>query len=359
MRRTLLALAVLGLCARAAAAADVTAARLDVGGRIKSVRASDLDGDGRADLVLLVERKEADQPARREIVLLRSPGEPAPGTFFRESELVRIPCSGDEAGERARAGAVAIGRFGPKGEVRLRFLGPVGTPDVGADGRPVADSRGEPSLLERGPGEALAIWDAVADVDGDGRDEVLAPGPDGAVTVAGVAIPATETASRSDAQIFVRSSRSPRLSSADVDGDGVAEILRVDGTELVVERVGDGDRSRIERADLARQRAHAQPLAPARGAACTPPLDRGRRRRPQGRSRRDADPRAPRQDRRAAHLVLLLPGSVLRARDPRRSPNRRRASTPRASRSIRASSTSMATATSITWSTRSAATCST
>jgi len=244
MRRGLPALAlpaatVLGLAlagVRRADALDVTTPRLELPGRVKAVRARDVDGDGRVDLVVVVERREPDRLPASEVVVLRSPAEPSAATFFRGADVVRIPCAGEGAGGRARAGAVALGRFGPKGELRLRFLGPEATPDLLPDGTPAADSGSEPCLLERSPGEALAVWDAVGDVDGDGRDECFVPGPDGAVVAAGVAIPAVETASRTDDALFVRTSRSARPTLADVDGDGRLEILRIEGAVLVVAR---------------------------------------------------------------------------------------------------------------------------
>lgn len=237
MRAAFLPLALVGIGARTANAADFAPARLDLGGKIKAVRARDLDGDGRADLIVLVERREPDRLPVTELVLLHAPKVPASGTFFGAENTVRVPCSGDAAGGRASAGAVAIGRFGPKGEVRLRFLGPAATPDLASDGSPVADSASTACILERSPGEALAFWEGVADVDGDGRDECFVPGTDGSIDVLGVTIPPTETASRSDDELFVRSSRSPRLTFSDLDGDGIAEILRIEGDHLVVEQV--------------------------------------------------------------------------------------------------------------------------
>ncbi len=248
-----IALATGGLPLRTAFAADVTPARLDLGGKIKAVRARDLDGDGRVDLVVLVESREPDKLPATELVLLRSPVEPASGTYFGAKDQVRIACSGDAAGARARAGAVAIGRFGAKGEVRLRFLGPTAIEDVGSDGGPVADSGSTPCLLERTAGEAMSVWDGVADTDGDGRDECFVPGIGGALEIAGVTIPATESASRSDDQLFVRTSRSPKLTLADLDGDGRPEILYVDREHLVVERTKSSTApAKSERVSLAK-----------------------------------------------------------------------------------------------------------
>ena len=232
-------------------ALDVITPARRLPGRVKAVRARDVNGDGRTDLVVVVERREADRLPATEVVVLRAPGDPDVASFFRDADVVRIPCSGEAAGGRARAGAVAIGRFGPKGEVRLRFLGPEATPDLLPDGTEAADSRSEPCLLERSPGEALAVWDAVGDVDGDGRDECFAPGPDGAVVAAGVSIPATETASRSDEAVFVRISRSARPTLADVDGDGRPEVLRVEGAALLVARTATGAApARVDRVPL-------------------------------------------------------------------------------------------------------------
>lgn len=222
------------------------AARFDVGGRIRAVRARDLDGDGRADLIVIVDRRDGEGPPAWDVLVILSPKEPAPATFVREEGVVRIPCSGAAAGPRASAGGLAIGRFGPKGEPRLRFLGPKAGPDLLPGAGPAAEPPPAPSSLERTPGEALAFFDGVADLTGEGRDACFAPDADGTIRLPGITIAPTETGSRTDDELFVRASRVPRLTAADLDGDGRLELLHVDGATLVVERAGAAAPDRVK-----------------------------------------------------------------------------------------------------------------
>ncbi len=93
-----------------------------------------------------------------------------------------------------------------------------------------------PSLLGRTPGAPLAFWDAVADLDGDGTDETWWPDAAGRVAVGAVAIGVVERGHSTAASgLFGRTSRVPSWTPADVDGDGRRELVRLDGTALVVE----------------------------------------------------------------------------------------------------------------------------
>ncbi|MDA1195549.1 MAG: VCBS repeat-containing protein, partial [Planctomycetota bacterium] len=102
---TLLACAFLAaLASRPAEAAEFGAYLVPAGGDVRSVRTADVDGDGRIDLVALVRTPDDGY----ELVVFRTPATPTPRVLFPADHIVRIPCNG----ARARAGAVALGRFG-------------------------------------------------------------------------------------------------------------------------------------------------------------------------------------------------------------------------------------------------------
>jgi hypothetical protein len=237
MRRAFAVSALLLAGVAVAEAADVGTHRYDPRGHVRAARAADVDRDGRQDLVLLVENPRGDGAASTDVVILRSPAEPDAKTWFRPADETRLPCDGEAAGVRARAGAVAIGRFGPRGETRLRFLGPDGAWDVdpAAPGAEPVRAAG-PTLFARSPGTPPVFWDGVADLDGDGRDEAWWPDADGRLSVAGVALAVQEEASRTETDAFFRRSWIPVLVAADMDGDGRKELVHLDGTALVVDR---------------------------------------------------------------------------------------------------------------------------
>src|SRR4051812_3223554 len=103
--------------ARRAEAASFGLHRYDVGGEILAARAVDVDGDGRLDLVAIVERRPEGGAARHDVVVLKTPKEPHGLAYYGDADVVRLACDGEESGERAEAGAVAVGRFGANGEV--------------------------------------------------------------------------------------------------------------------------------------------------------------------------------------------------------------------------------------------------
>ncbi|MFM8980874.1 MAG: hypothetical protein ACKOSS_10510 [Planctomycetia bacterium] len=235
-----LPLALLLLVSRAprpAWAGEIGRHRLGAGGVVKVVRAIDLDGDGRKDLVLLL---EGQQGRSSEVLLLRTPATPDAAAYFPGELRTRLPCEGELAG----AGALAVGRFGPGGEVRLRFLGPTGVVELGPDGTrlPARAGLDTPTLLVRSPGRALAFWDGVADLDGDGRDELWLPAADAAGGVlvlhgggaAGEPVRRTRLAVRvghaagtSLEQVVQRTTYVPTLVAADLDGDRRKELVEL------------------------------------------------------------------------------------------------------------------------------------
>lgn len=237
VRALALALGLATLGSTAAQAGEVGRHRLGAGGTVKVVRAIDLDGDGRKDLVLLL---EGQQGRSSEVLLLRTPASPDAATYFPGAAQQRIACDG----ELAEAGALAVGRFGPAGEVRLRFLGPRGIREVAADGTrlPARAGLDTPTLLVRSPGRALAFWDGVADLDGDGKDELWLPAADAAggmlvvhggstgseaVRCSRLAVRVGHAAGTSLEQVVQRTTYVPTLVAADLDGDRRKELVEL------------------------------------------------------------------------------------------------------------------------------------
>lgn len=224
---------------RTASAFDAGKYRFAVPGRIAAVRAADINGDGRSDLVLLMAATAEDDD---HILILRSATQAARGTFFPRDAAVRM----ELAAVTARAGVVCIGRFGPKGETRLRFLGPDGITDANELGTliPRSERHATPTLFRRGPGRALVFYDGVADLNGDGKDEVWFPHGDGngAIHIMGgtpsedrvLALEPRNRASTNDTALLVRHAYVPRLTPADLDGDGQLELIALKDDALLV-----------------------------------------------------------------------------------------------------------------------------
>ena len=229
----------------AAKAAEFGLHKFDTGGKVLSARAIDVNADGRLDLVLIVERRPDGGGAQHDLLVLKTPKAANGLAYYAKEDVVRLPCDGEEAGYRAWAGAVAIGRFGHKGEVRLRFLGPQGDVDETPEGVvvPQDDDTGTPkgkredvrTILSRSPGTPLVFWDAVADF-GDGfGDRCWFPLDDGRV-FDGPKVSVKDEAQRTDASTFIRKSTVPTLRAVDVDGDGKKELVGLEGADLVVWR---------------------------------------------------------------------------------------------------------------------------
>lgn len=225
------AIAALLLLARAAEAKPSFGLyRFDPQGKVRAVRAIDANGDGRLDLVAIVERPREGQTPATEILVLRTPAKPAGPAFYGDADVTRIPC---DVPPRDGAGALALGRFGPKGEVWLDLLGSEHHPVAPSGADPPAGARGAavplPVPLGRSAGAPLVFWDGVADLDGDGRDEAWLPAVS-EVTVEG---------KRSEASLAILKTSIPSRIAADVDGDGTKELLGLEGQDLVARRFSD------------------------------------------------------------------------------------------------------------------------
>ncbi len=238
MRRALAVVVLLLLAASPSFALDAGLYRFDPKGRVKGVRAADLTGDGRLDLVLLVERTAADGTYETDVVVLKTPATPDARAWFVAADAVRIPCDGPAAGARATAGAVAVGRFGASGPARLRFLGADGAVDVDAEGKPLEGGPKDATLVGRSPGAPLVFWEGVGDLDDDGRDECWVPDASGTLFVAGLPHGVLYEARQSPTDLVLRKVSVPTLLAADVDGDGRRERLHLEASTLVIERLG-------------------------------------------------------------------------------------------------------------------------
>ena len=226
--------ALLGAVSASSAAEEPALFRFPVDGQVESVRVADLNGDGRPDLVLLVETTNEEGHPAQHLVLLRTPATPKPGTFFTAEDAVRISL---EAAPYDEAGALSVGRFGPGGSNLLRFYRRDGLFDVGPDGAPrIREARARiATLMGRSPGRRLVFWDEHADLDGDGIEECWFPADegDGTVHVYGgtpaedraLDLAVLNRAATDPEHLFIRYASIPRLVAADLDADGRRELV--------------------------------------------------------------------------------------------------------------------------------------
>jgi hypothetical protein len=238
----LLVLAGLVAAERVAFGVETDLYTFDPGGRIEAARAADLDRDGRQDLILLVTRLTPDRGERQELVTIRAPRAREPEAFWKEAKILRLPL---DQGPAEGAGAVAVGAFGPSGEMRFRFFAADGLRDVTPEGRfvPPDDRAKVPTLLARSPGRPIVFWDGHADLDGDGIEECWFPTAEGSgrVHLQGgkpgldrtLSLDVFNRSATDGEFLFIRYARVPRMVPADLDGDGKYELIAWDGEALV------------------------------------------------------------------------------------------------------------------------------
>ncbi len=223
-------------------AAAPQAFSLELDGEIRAVRQIDLNGDGRPDLVVLAQPAEGAPTLH----VLHAPEAGAASTWFREQDRRAIALDG----ELSACGALCVGRFGPAGQGRLRFLGPNGVIDLDGHGRRQdgAAQRAPATLMARSAGRALVFWDGVADLDGDGCDECwfpLAEG-EGALFVLGgepggdrrLSLQASNVGTAAGEHALYRYAYVANLVPADLDGDGRLELLALQDNRLLAWSLG-------------------------------------------------------------------------------------------------------------------------
>ncbi len=147
-----------------------------------------------------------------------------------------------ESGALSIARSTMDPRLGPTAD--LHFLGPSGVfrMDVDRPKMPLVKSKRPAALLSRSPGAPLQFWDTVLPLGEEGLETPAYPGADGRVIVGASALDlrTADEVTRADTDLFERDARVPSLRAADVDGDGKKELVGLVGTDLVVWELRDG-----------------------------------------------------------------------------------------------------------------------
>lgn len=226
-------LALVGIPGRADAAGVGAYLLEEPDGTIRDVRVADVDGDGRAEVALLVEGTDGTW----RVVSYASRGAPAKGSYFEPASRRVLPLTG----ALAQGGAIAFANFGT---AVFRVFHDEGTTDATRDGAP-GPTRRVPggTLLARSEGDAPVFWDGVGDLDGDGLAETWCALDVGEGTLEVCAgdgrtirldLAATSKAASSSTTLLQREAALPTLTAADMDGDGRRELVAVEGGALVV-----------------------------------------------------------------------------------------------------------------------------
>ena len=272
MKRTLLCLAVLAATAAAQAPRIVATLQFPAPLVLTGVLATDLDGDGVGDLVVAVRHGER---GRRELRVHRGRDVAAHGTAFaNEPSLPPLPVERDVI-----AFTVVDCRPEPGRELVLLTHERAVAVQQPASGEPVYTALSEHRLVwpAADPDFVLPLPDARCDFDGDGKDDLLLPTPDGALLQSlhvparrcewalppwrsplakgkngGVSLQdgnlslafAAGGAADADAEakrpLVTLRTRAPRSRLVDIDGDGKLELLAVRNGQRLVGRIADG-----------------------------------------------------------------------------------------------------------------------
>lgn len=214
------ALLATALAAQAPAAPTVTTVQLPETSFLTDAMESDIDGDGRLDFAFAV--RDAEENKRAVHVHLRQ----REGAPFVPTPAQTLPIERDVVAFTFADVLPAPGR-----ECVLFTAERVVALTLAADGAPQYEPLGPIQLVWPAParGLALALDVACCDLDGDGKDDVLAPEPDGAALLR----PGKPT---------LRLSLPPWRNPATAGQSGAAN-LRADGSRLVAQFQGgdDGD----------------------------------------------------------------------------------------------------------------------